>query len=44
MSGLGHRMFDVQGFSSNESRVEFPAMGYEVNEFSAEEDLLCSFV
>ena len=44
MWGLGHSVLDVQVFPSNESRVEFPAMGYEVNAFSAEEDLLCSFV
>ena len=32
---LGHSVLDVQVFSSNESRVEFSEMAYEINEFSA---------
>ena len=44
MWGLGHSVLEVQVYPSNESRIEFPAMAFEINEFLAEEDLLCSFV
>ena len=37
-------VLDVQDFSYNESRVEFLVMAHKVNEFSAEEGLLCSLV